>query len=188
MPPAPPLLSNVHRFTILIRRPLASRSLRRHPWFAKGREPPTIRRNRPPSPNPIKDHELDRDGWRAAGHRADEVPSLDPMLSSPPSHVPPAREVPRSISSRSELKTAPRFRPVLRYRTCPRSPNPSWASLRLTSPARHQRPGIEAGNVQHDPNAAPGRVDSCRSARNHASQSASRRGCSGAPGLGLGAP
>ena len=52
-----------------------------------------IRRNRPPSPIPIKDHELDRDGWRAAGHRADEVPSLDPMLPSPPSHIPPGREV-----------------------------------------------------------------------------------------------
>ena len=128
-----------------------------------------IRRNRPPSPNPIKDHELDRDGWRAAGHRADEVPSLDPMLSSPPrTFLLPVRF--RSISSRSELKTALRFRPpVLRYRTCPRSPSPSWASLGLTSPTRHhQRPGIEAGNVQHDHNAAPGRVDSCRSARNHA--------------------
>ena len=170
MPPAPPLLSNVHRFTILIRRPLASRSLRRHPWFAKGREPPTTFVGIAPH-HPIRSRIMNWTGM-VGGRLGIEPTRFHRSIRCSPHHprtfLLPVRF--RSISSRSELKTAPRFRPpVLRYRTCPRSPSPSWASLGLTSPTRHhQRPGIEAGNVQHDPNAAPGRVDSCRSARNHA--------------------
>ena len=170
MPTPPHLLSNVHRFTILTRRPLASGSLRRHPWFAKGREPPSTSVVIAPL-HPTRLRIMNWTGM-VGGRLGIEPTRFHSSIRCSPHHPRTFLLAVRfcSTSCQSGLKAAPRYRPpVLRYRTCPRSPSPTWASLGLTSPTRHhQCPGIEAGNVQRDPNAAPGRVESFRSARNHA--------------------